>query len=570
MRGLLILGVVFLCSGCEWVAGITDRTRGSRDQPCESGQSRCSSGRAQRCDDAVWVDEQGSLGCEFSAVTLPTLRSTGSGSAARFALLIGNPGPLAATVTITRGTFQSQTTIEPEQARQLELPWVQPLSNPGAGSVVETGAAYRLISDRPVAVVQLGGANPATHDGDASTLLPWHLAGTTALAVGGGHILSSISDVPSYVAVVAKSDGTQLTVTGSPSSEVHAVGGVNDKGTGTLLLNAGDVALLQSRRTVPAPSMCGWNNSAGWYGCLADGTTPPAGTQPMACTDVLPKEGEPCDPSDAQLGLIGCCATAGATAVWCATSSFPCPGTGTGICHEQCPIHAQDPVADVSGIRISANKPIVAFSGHVCARSPLGVKYCGHTEVSLSPRAAGQQIVLAPDGAWEVRIVAEQAGVPIEITPAPPSGSPWVATSAGQTLAFAASSQAVIVESTAPVAIAGARVATNAVTTAMTPGVELARARRAMSILVPAKATDVSVDVAGPLGAQVTFDGQQISLADDIGHGVGLHRFAVTGSAAPRLLTLTASGPVVAQVHAYLPVPQDPTKRVAYWYPATP
>jgi hypothetical protein len=244
----------------------------------------------------------------------------------------------------------------------------------------------------------------------------------------------------------------------------------------------------------------------------------------------------------------------------------------TQIWHEPCPYHEYDPVADVSGLRVDADKPILAFAGHVCDLSPLSGRYCSHTEAAIPPEAAlgGARVAVAPEpGApWELRVVATEPGTTLAITPPPPTGTKSTLVRPGESVAFQAAAAAYLVEASAPVLVTATGWGSDdghgpEMTTALDP----TRGRTHVAMGTAAGFEDAIVTVVGPWGTTVTLGAKQIALQESIGGStwaVGtISVLANPGS----VLHLVADAPVTAQIHARAPVPDDPSRSALYWHP---
>ncbi len=121
----------------------------------------------------------------------------------------------------------------------INLPWVNELTKSDAASVLVKDGAYRLRSNNPVTVYQY---NPikATTTNDASVLLPVN-TWTGNYLVASWDFWASFN-YPGFYAVVARADGTKVTITPSATgNKVRAGGGVAADGNGVIMLDDGDV-----------------------------------------------------------------------------------------------------------------------------------------------------------------------------------------------------------------------------------------------------------------------------------------------------------------------------------------
>jgi hypothetical protein len=104
--------------------------------------------------------------------------------------------------------------------------------------VVVKDGAYRLRSDNPVTVYQY---NPlaATTTNDASVLLPVNTWTGNYLVAAWTYWQAGY---PGFYAVVARTDGTKVTITPSATGkQIKAGGGIAADGTGVVMLDEGDV-----------------------------------------------------------------------------------------------------------------------------------------------------------------------------------------------------------------------------------------------------------------------------------------------------------------------------------------
>jgi hypothetical protein len=166
-----------------------------------------------------------------------------------FAVAIANTSDEVAEFVIERGATEVLAgTVAPDSVGVFNLPWVEELRLANV-TTLEAEGAYRVRTTQPVTVYQY---NPVeyTLDGedrsatnDASLLLPTNAWTGTYRVVAR----NSFFDSPGFYAVTAKEDGT--TVVLSPSATGGAVrsgGGVAADGTGTVVLDAGDVLQVLS------------------------------------------------------------------------------------------------------------------------------------------------------------------------------------------------------------------------------------------------------------------------------------------------------------------------------------
>ncbi len=236
--------------------------------------SVCSEGRgciasAELCQAAA--DDSSYIGCEYwPTVTLNNLLGVVDSAAPpdiaefRFAVAVGNPQPVPALITITRGgTPVTTTTIAPSSTETIELDWVESLRNPRrAGSAFVRGGAYKLTSSVPVTAFQFNAlqfrieSDPPrfSYSNDASLLFP-----TQALRCAPrtpcrfvAVTASALPVSPSFVSVTA-TGAVDINVMVRPSVAVRAsteddeivrVPTLAAQETATFVLRPGDVLSL--------------------------------------------------------------------------------------------------------------------------------------------------------------------------------------------------------------------------------------------------------------------------------------------------------------------------------------
>jgi hypothetical protein len=273
------------------------------------------------------------IGCDYYPTVTLQHDSYNSGTKI-FAAVIANTTAQDATVTITRGDMMvKQVVVEASSVEAVTLPWVPELTKGLGPTKVVPQGAYRLRSNHPVTVYQYN-LLYASASNDASLLLPVNAWTGDYLVASYGHAANN--DYPGFYAVVAREDGT--TVTLSPSGtggKVQAGDGVAADGTGQVMLDAGDVLQV-----------------------------------------------------------------------------------------------ATDDGGDLTGTRVSADRPVQVLAGHKCTQVPAGVELCDHLEEAMFPvEALAQEYIVVPpvqspnaakDHAQVVRIVASEPDTTLVYTPNQP------------------------------------------------------------------------------------------------------------------------------------------------------
>jgi IgGFc binding protein len=234
-----------VCNGgvstyCEWDGSAV------RVEPCDPIMGMTCDQTTGRC---VGVCASGQLGHSYIGCDYyPTLTSNAlvNQSVFHYAVAVSNSTQATANVTITRGSSNISTlTVGPGGIQIVHLPWVSALSAVSTTSLVTDGA-YRLRSDQPVTVYQY---NPleyilgqSSFTNDAAILLPVNTWTGNYRVVSYNYWSWSGFSYPGLYAVTASQDNTSVTLTPSATGgSVSAGAGVSSGGTGTVILNAGDV-----------------------------------------------------------------------------------------------------------------------------------------------------------------------------------------------------------------------------------------------------------------------------------------------------------------------------------------
>ncbi len=260
------------------------------------------------CEEAAALKSY--VGCSY----WPTTVANNVWSIFDFAVVVANAGDQPADITVTRGASMiSTTTVAPNGAATIYLPWVPELKGPDAdacgtavapdASVFAREGAYHLESSVPVTAYQFNalqfrgqggppgkdwsscpGNFPCPRDGlpygcnsftnDASLLLP-----DTAMT-GNYRVVSRNGTrfMPPYIAITATEDGTDVTVTVSANGDVIPslpVSAPCDGGaptdSGATEAGAGDASTAEAG-TPDATAGC-----EGGATTIEIGTTPPGG-----------------------------------------------------------------------------------------------------------------------------------------------------------------------------------------------------------------------------------------------------------------------------------------------------
>ncbi len=187
------------------------------------------------------------IGCDYYPTVLQQFDGYNTAPNFVYAVAVANSSDQPAQVTVTRGPNQvAQVEVAPASVQLITLPWVSELSSGYGGSVVVADGAYRLRSTRPVTVYQY---NPltVTQTNDASLLLPTNTWTGNYLVAAWPTWPFGGQAVPGLYAVVARYDGTTVTLKPSATGGiVKPGGGVGADGNGIIMLNEGDVLQVLS------------------------------------------------------------------------------------------------------------------------------------------------------------------------------------------------------------------------------------------------------------------------------------------------------------------------------------
>jgi hypothetical protein len=230
---------------------------GTATEACDPVQGTTCNAQTGHCDGACGAKAIGKsyIGCDY----FPTVTANLVGTQFHFAVAVSNTTANSAAVTVTQGANTISTVMVAANSVQvITLPWQAALKGPASlngvpfpASVKVAQGAYRLRSTQPVVVYQFNpleytnGGNctfdqtACSFSNDASLLLPTN-AWTGTYRVAARHHFYSSSG---FYAVTASADNTVVTVAAAPNGGgvKTGVAGINNKGNGSVTLNAGDV-----------------------------------------------------------------------------------------------------------------------------------------------------------------------------------------------------------------------------------------------------------------------------------------------------------------------------------------
>ncbi len=192
------------------------------------------------CDEAEAAET--AIGCVFHAVDLDNLEAH---DWRPYAIVVANVQQSeVVSVTVEQKKGGVWTTVAgPQEIAELDLFAFEDLvGENGEGSGVREAAAFRVTSDRPVAVYQFNFFSDLGHSSDASLLYPTSSLDTLAFMPGWGQGGAGRA----YVAIVGTVDGTEVELT-SPVTidEGPGVPGGLPNETIQIALDEGDVAHVE-------------------------------------------------------------------------------------------------------------------------------------------------------------------------------------------------------------------------------------------------------------------------------------------------------------------------------------
>ena len=183
---------------------------------------------------------------------------------------------------------------------------------------------------------------------------------------------------------------------------------------------------------------------------------------------------------------------------------------------------------DLSGLSITASKPVAVFAGHGCAQVPVGASFCDHLEEQIPPRELlrTQVVVPVPFNAIAtpkhfVKVTATTDGTTLSYDPVIAGAGTTL--SAGQSSTFEATA-AFQVTATAPILVTtymeggqqfgGSDLAGDPAMSVATPTDQF---RTAYDFLAPANYLQNWATVVAPTGSSISIDGVTVDSFSPIG-----------------------------------------------------
>lgn len=230
---------------------------------------------------------------------------------------------------------------------------------------------------------------------------------------------------------------------------------------------------------------------------------------------------------------------------------------------------------DLTGSRVTSDKPIQVIGAHYCARIPLAFGFCDHLEESMFPVAtlSRRYVVVAPavttipaGKEQMIRIVATEANTTLTYEP-PVANAPTAIAAAGDWIEIPRTPQSFLIEANHKVLVAqymeGSTVAGGTGDPSMALAVPVEQYRTQYLFHAPLNYTTNYLDVIARTGTAVTLDGTSLTGFTPIGaSGFSVARVTPLG---PGLggdgnHTITGGSPFGISVYGY---GQD----TSYWYP---
>lgn len=187
------------------------------------------------------------IGCDYYPTVLPNSSQLDFVNF-KYAVAVSNSNSSEAVVTVTQNDNVIVTeTVSGSSMKIIFLNWTSNSSS--TMTSMKPNEAYRLRSTKPVTLYQFNpldyqSGGSYSYSNDASILMPTNAWNKDYIVASR----ASIEDGPGYYVVVASSDNTTVTLIPSPTGnkDIFAAAGVNMDGTGTIILNEGDVLHVAS------------------------------------------------------------------------------------------------------------------------------------------------------------------------------------------------------------------------------------------------------------------------------------------------------------------------------------
>jgi hypothetical protein len=229
---------------------------------------------------------------------------------------------------------------------------------------------------------------------------------------------------------------------------------------------------------------------------------------------------------------------------------------------------------DLTGSRVSSDKPVQTIGGHYCANVPDGVGACDHLEESMfSVDALGRRYVVnapavtsIPNGkVQQIRVIATQPNTTLTYNP-PQAGAPTTIAAAGGFIEIPSSTASFMIEASEKVLVAqymsGQQAGGGTGDPAMALAVPVEQFRTSYLFHAPTNYESNYVDVIAPMGASVMLDGAPLAFQPIGTTGFGFVRVypLTAGPANDGNHTMTGTVAFGIAVYGY-------GQYTSYWYP---
>lgn len=229
---------------------------------------------------------------------------------------------------------------------------------------------------------------------------------------------------------------------------------------------------------------------------------------------------------------------------------------------------------DLTGSRVSTDKPVQVIGGHYCANVPDGFGACDHLEESMfSVDALGRRYMISapavttlPAGkVQQIRVIATQPNTTLTYNP-PQAGAPTTIAAAGAWIEIPNSTASFMIEASEKVLVAqymsGQDAGGGTGDPAMALAVPVEQFRTSYLFHAPANYESNYVDVTAPMGETVMLDGAPLAFTPIGSTGFGFVRVypLSAGPANDGNHSITGSAAFGITVYGY-------GQYTSYWYP---
>ncbi|HEX5100105.1 MAG TPA: hypothetical protein VFV94_11425 [Polyangiaceae bacterium] len=228
-------------------------------------------------------------------------------------------------------------------------------------------------------------------------------------------------------------------------------------------------------------------------------------------------------------------------------------------------------VSDLTGTRVTANKPVQVIGGHTCTNVPYNVTACDHLEEAMLPiETLGTTYIVATplitattEKARMVRVIATEANTTVSYSPAQ-TGAPTSLTNAGDYFELSQSAETFQITANKRILVAeyalGQDAGGNTGDPDMVLAVPVQQYRTQYLFHAPVNYLTNYVNITAPANATVALDDQTLAAGTAIGStGYSIRRVQLDNSGTGNH-TIEASDRVGITVYGY-------GSYTSYWYP---